>query len=262
MAYPVVARGGDDAGGPVGYTYAAVLVRLDPAGDAPAGATCTREEVLAGLAAVRFSGWVGPAEDGWLVAVAAAGGGTVAAGRRGVLDLGAWLAERFAAPVVATRVVQDQQLLLAMWSGGVEVGRYLSDPSYGLGADDDTLPDPFGVEHAAAFAAACGHPAAAEELTEVLAEELSPDSVFESERLASVLGLLGLPTWLVAVASLPRDVPTGPRAREFTRLAVGRRGLAGRLVGWPVGLVRRRLPPPPAVPDPPRGSTDIDPWLL
>jgi hypothetical protein len=86
--------------------------------------------------------------------------------------------------------------------------------------------------------------------------------VIESERLASLLRLLGLPTWLVAAASLPHDVPTGPRAAEVTRLGAGRPGLLGWVRGRATDLVRRRRPPPPAVIDPPRGPTDVDPWLL
>jgi hypothetical protein len=255
MAYPLIGRGGD-VGGPSGYTYAAVLVRMD-------GRTrTTGRDVLAALREIRFSGWLGPPEDGWLVAIAQHGDATVAAGRRGVIGVGEWLAGRLATVTVAVRVVADRQLLLALWIDGEEAGRYLSDPSYGLGADDDTLPDPLGVEHADAFAAACGHPEAAGDLADLLAEQLDPESVIESERLGAVSRLLGLPRWLVAVSSLPRDVPTGPGARDVTRLGAGVPGFAGRVCGRAVDLVRRRRRPPPAVTDAPRGGGDIDPWLL
>lgn len=245
--------------GPSGYTYAGVAVRLD---GLPSGRPCTRPDVLAALRQVRFSGWLAQPDDGWLVAVAASGDGTVAAGRRGVVGVGEWLADRLAATVVAFRVVADRQLLLVLWADGDEVGRYASDPSHGPEADADTLSDPLGVEHADAFAAACGHPEAAEDLAELLAEEFDPDSVIESERLGSVLRLLGLPRWLVAASSLPRDVPTGPRARDLTRLGAGLPGLAGWLRGRAVNVVRRRRPPPPAITDAPKGRSDIDPWLL
>jgi hypothetical protein len=253
MMYPVVGPGGD-VSGPSGYTYAGVAVRLD---GVPSGRPCTRQDVLTALREVRFSGWLAQPEDGWLVAVAASGDGTIAAGRLGILGVGEWLADRLAATVLAVRVVTDRQLLVVLWVDREEVGRYVSDPSYGL--DDDTPPDPFGVEHAAAFAAACGHPEAAEDLTELLAEQLDPESVIESERLGAVLRLLGLPRWLVAVSSLPRDMPTGPRARDMTRLGAGVPGLLGWVCGRAANLVRRRRPPPPAVTDAPRGAADIDP---
>jgi hypothetical protein len=258
MTFPVGTGGGDHSG-PPGYTYAGVLVRSD---GVPPGRASSREDVLAALREVRFSGWLGPLEGGWLVAVAAAGDGTVAAGRRGVVGLGEWLAARLGATVLAVRVVNDRQLLLAAWADGEEVGRYLSDPSYGLPADDDTLADPLGVEHAAGFAAACGHPDAGDDLAELLADELDPDSVIESERLGRVLRLLRLPTWLVAASSLPRDIPTGPRSRDMTRLGAGAPGFLGRLYGAATGVVRRRRHPPPAIADAPRGGSDIDPWML
>jgi hypothetical protein len=258
MTFPV-GSGGGDRNGPPGYTYAGVVVRLD---GVPSGRACTREDVLAALREVRFSGWLGQPEDGWLVAVTASGDGTVAAGRRGVVGVGEWLADRLGTTTFALRVVADRQLLVAAWADGGEVGRYLSDPSHGLGPDDDTLPDPLGVEHADGFAAACGHPEAADDLAELLAEELDPDSVIESERLGGVLRLLGLPRWLVAASSLPRDVPTGPRARDMTRLGAGVPGFLGRMCGAAVGIVRRRRPPPPAITDAPRGRSDIDPWML
>jgi hypothetical protein len=256
MIYPAGFLGGE-VGGPPGYTYAGIMVRLD---GVPSGRPCTRQDVLAALREVRFSGWLGQPEDAWLVAVAASGDGTIAAGRRGVVGVGEWLADRLAATVLAIRVVADRQLLAALWVGREELGRYVSDPSYGL--DDDILPDPLGVEYAAAFAAACGHPDAADDLAELLAEQLDPDSVIESERLAGVLRLLGLPRWLVAASSLPRDVPTGPRAGDVTRLGAGVPGLLGWVCGRVADVVRRRRPPPPAVTDPPRSGADFDPWGL
>jgi hypothetical protein len=96
----------------------------------------------------------------------------------------------------------------------------------------------------------------------VLAEELDPDSVIESERLARVLRLLRLPTWLVAADALPRDIPTGPDRRELTRLGAGLPGPAGRCYGAIIEVVRRRRRPPPVVADAPRGSGGPDPWLM
>jgi len=211
-------------------------------------------DVLAGLREVRFTGWLAPPEDGWVVAAASTR--TVAAGRRGIVGVGAALADRLAAVVLAVRVVDDRQLALVGWEGGAEIGRYLSDPSWG--ADDDVLPDPLGVAGAGDLAAACGRAGAADALAEVLAEQLDPDSVNESERLARILRLLGLPPWVVAVDSLPRDIPTGPRAADLTRLRLGAPGLRGPLRA-PLAPVTRRRPPPPVIPDPPRGTPD--PWF-
>jgi hypothetical protein len=249
MVIPAVGGGWQETG-PSGYTYAAVLLRAD------------RTAVLAALRELRFSGWLAPTGgDGWAVVVAASGDGTVAAGRRGVIGVGQWLAERFAVPVLAVRVVDDRQLVLASWMDGEEVGRYVSDPSWGLDKDEGVLPEPVGAEYAGGFAETCGRPDVADDLAGLLAEELDAESVIESERLAGVLRLLDLPHWLVAAAALPRDVAGGPRARELTRLGAGLPGPAGRVWGWAAGLVRRHRRPPPVLTNPPRGAT-TDPWLF
>jgi hypothetical protein len=254
MVYPLGGQGWQETE-PAGYTYGAVLVRV--------GGTRVPPDVLAALREVRFSGWIAAPENGWLVAVAASGAGTVAAGRRGVIGVAERLAGRLGGPVIAVRVLADRQLLLAVWADGEEVGRYVSDPSHGFPADEGVLPEPLGVEYAGAFAAACGRPDAADDLSETLAEELDPESYIESERLAGVVRLLGLPGWLVAASSLPRNPPNGPRARDLTRLGAGVPGLLGRVCGPAVDVVRRRRPPPPAITDPPRGRAgDVDPWLL
>jgi hypothetical protein len=249
MVYPVVGTGWEETG-PSGYTYAAVLVRTDDA----------QEAALAALREVRFSGWVAPPDErGWLVAVAAAGAGTVAAGRRGVLGVGEWLGDRFT--TLAVLVVDDRQLVLALWSDGEERGRYVSDPSWGTDDDEGVLSDPVGAEVAAELAAACGRPDAADRLADLLAEELDAESMIESERLVGVLDLLDLPRWVVNASTLPREVPLGPRSRDLTRLGAGARGLSGRVRGWAADLVRRRRPPPPVLADPPR-TGGVDPWLL
>lgn len=249
MAVPLGVPG--TTGGPSGYTYGALVVR---ACDQP-------DQLLAALRAIRFSGWALPPEDGWGIAVAARAGGAVAAGRRGLLEVGAELASQLGTTVVGVRVLRDRQLVLGVWSGGDEVGRYVSDPSYGLD-DEDVLPSPLGAEHAAAFAAALGKPEVAGELEALLLEELDADSLIESERLADVLRMLGLPRWLISSASLPRDVPGGPRARDLTRLGAGVPGVLGRMLGATMDVVRRRRPPPPVVADPPRAAPGMDPWLF
>ena len=249
MTFPYAPR--PEVGGPAGHTYAVVLIRTEEAA-----------AVAAVLRRLRFTGWTAPSRDGWLPVVAVPGGGTVAAGRRGVVEVGAALATALAATVLAVRVLADRQLALVAWSGTDELGRYVSDPAREPGADEDVLPDPLGVPDAGAFAAACGHPDRAGDLADILAERLDPDSEIESERLARVLRLLGLPTWLVAVATLPRELPTGPSARELTRFGAGRRGLPGWLGRRVAGVVRRRRRPPPVIADPPRGGSGTDPWLL
>lgn len=288
MSIPLVGAGGG-VGGPVGYTYAALVARVGAVGvripedfvaggdGAPAGPSAgssagssapardrvpARGAVLEALRDSRFTGWVGGDEGGWLAAVPEDGAGAVASGRRGVVDLAAHLAASLGAAVVALRVVADRQLLVAVFDGAEEVGRYVSDPSVGKPSDDDTLPDPIGAEHAAAFAAVCGVPDAADDLAELLAEELDPDSVIESERLAGVLRLLGLPGWLVAASSLPRDVPAGPRADALTRLGAGADGVAGRLRGRAAAVVRRRRGPADPVPEGRQGPSDADLWML
>ncbi len=251
MVVPAFGAGaGTEQDGPPGYTYGFVLIRT---GDTAA--------VLDALREVRFSGWLAAPEDGWTAAVARAAGGAVAAGRRGVTGLAAVLAERFEEPVLAVRVLVDRQLVLGAWVAGEELGLYVSDPSREPGADPDTLGDPLGAEYAEVFAAVTERPDAAEELGELLAEELDPDSVIESERLSRVLRLLGLPTWLVAAASLPKDIPTGPRGRDLTRLSAGRTGVGGRLAGRAAEVLRKHRRPPPVVTDAPKGRR-MDPWLM
>jgi hypothetical protein len=258
MALPVGPSPGT-TGGPSGYTYGAVAVALDEGVDAgPPGA---RSDVLTALRAIRFSGWVGPAAGGWVLAVPAEAAGAVAAARRGLVEVGALLAQELGARVVAVRVLRDRQLVLAVWNGREEVGRYVSDPAYGLD-DKDVLPLPLGAEHAEAFATALGVPQVAAPLEDLLSEELDPESTIESERLAEVLRLLELPRWLVASGSLPRDVPGGPRSRDLTRLRAGLGGVPGRLLGPVTHVVRRRRPPPPVLADPPRAAPGLDPWLF
>ncbi|HET6532392.1 MAG TPA: hypothetical protein VFH03_17540 [Actinoplanes sp.] len=252
MVFPV-SPPAREVGGPPGHTYGAVLARTGDRTDA---------DVLGPLRQIRFSGWLARPDQGWLTAVATPGGGTVAAGRRGVVGAGEWLAGRLPVPVLAVRVLADRQLALVMWADGAEIGRYVSDPSREPDAGDDVLPGPLGAEHAYAFADACGRPDAGDDLADVLADELDQDSVIESERLARVLRLLGLPTWVVAAATLPRDIPTGPRRRDLIRLGAGVPGALGRLCAGVVHPVRKRRPPPPVVADPPRGSSGVDPWLL
>ena len=241
---------GAEAEGPVGHTYAVLLVRVVERSD-------TREDVLAALREIRCSGWVAPAQDGWLPIVLA-GAETVAAGRRGVVGVGEAVAAALATATLALRVLNDRQLVLVAWESGREVARYVSDPSREPGAEDDVVPLPFGSEGAAAIAAACGRPQVAEKLGELLGESLDPDEEIESERLGDVLRLLALPVWVVTAWRLPREMSTGPALRELRRLGAGHTGPRGWLAGPAVRLGRRWRRPPPVLLDPPRGDGGMD----
>jgi hypothetical protein len=236
--------------GPAGYSYAALVLRpTDP------------EPVTVKLQEIAFSGWIAPPEDGWLVVLPAAADVAVASGRRGVVEIGATLAP-LAATVLAIRVLDDRQLALVCWQDGVEVARYVSDPSKEPGAAYDVLDDPIGDEHAEAIAEACGRPDAGEELAEVLAEAQDPEEEIESERLTKVLALLGMPPWIVSAWVLPKPMPLGPRPKDLTRLGAGRPGVGGLLAGGAARAARRRKPAP-VIADPPRndGGPDDLMWL-
>ena len=226
-----------EVGGPNGLTYAVLLARLPSA------------ELLDVLAEERFSGWVGPAEDGWTVAVPEVPAGHVAARRRRVPDLAAVVAERTGAVVASAVVLKDEVLRLWAGRGDRQLIDYVSDPT--VGAEDAPLElDPFGnpvgvsdgpigAHGARSLAGEVDRPEVAEDLQEVLAERLG-ESENESERLQSVARLLGWPSWLVAVDSLPRRVPGGPAASAFTRLRVGRTGIGGLAAAQAARAVRRK----------------------
>jgi hypothetical protein len=235
-----------------GVTYGAVIL---------AESALPLEGVQEVLRGIRFTGWITPRREGWLVALGDPGDGVVADGRRGVIEVGGLLAEHTAAPVLAVRVRQDHQLGLVAWRGGEEVGRYCSDPSREPDADDDVLDSPIGAELAEVLAELYDRTDAAEELTELLEEELDPDSVHESERLRSILRLLGLPSWIVAAGALPKDIPTGPRARELVHLRAGATGSAGVVLSRALRPIRRRQHPPPVIADPPTGAGGFDEWM-
>jgi hypothetical protein len=197
------------------------------------------------------------------VALGDPGDGVVAAGKRGIVEVAALLAGSLDTSGVAVRVRRDHQLALVAWRGTEEIGRYCSDPSREPKADDQVMSEPYGAEHAEGFAELLDRPEMGEDLAAVLDEELDFESVSESERLARVLDLLGLPRWLVAAASLPRDIPTGPKARDLIRLRGGATGMAGRVRGAAIRPYRRRATPPPILADPPRSfGAGADPWMF
>lgn len=243
-----------DTGGPAGHSYGVILV---PAGSETASA------VRDALTGIRFTGWIAPPGDGWIVLIGEPGDGVVADERRGVVEVGALLATRVADAVLAVRVREDRQLGLVAWVGGEELARYCSDPSVEPGADKEVLTEPVGVEAAEALAELRSRPEVAEELTELLAEEIDPDSVSESERLGCVLRLLDLPTWIVAAGELPRTMPRGPKVSDLVHLRAGATGIAGRSRDAVVRPLRRRQDAPPLIDDPPTGGgMGYEEWMF
>jgi hypothetical protein len=252
MGLPPVASSGDAE--LQGETYGAVGV---------AEADLDFSDAVDVLRGIGFSGWAAPARAGWIVVLGDPGDGVVADKRRGIVEVGAELAQRSAGTVIAVRVRRDRQLAVVAWHAGDEVGRYCSDPSREPGADDDVLDQPVGAEIADSLAELFDRADAAEELTELLDEELDPESVFESERLDTLLRALGLPTWIVAAGALPHDIPTGPRANELTRLRAGASGLSARARDSVVRAARRRQSPPWVIAEPPRMSGGgFDEWMF
>jgi hypothetical protein len=210
------------------YSYAGVIARAD------------RAALLAELVAVGFSGWVGPAEDGWVVLVCRRLRKAVTARGHDLDALAAHVAAATGDTALAADIHRDRVLRLAMWHGTDEVGRYLSNPAFGADEhDDEVWPEPEGVENATAFADAVGHHDAAEQLEETLGELLDEEEQTESERLWAVLRLLQLPSWLVASTALPKDVPGGPLTDDLTVLFRGRTGPAAKVAAWATGRHRR-----------------------
>lgn len=197
-----------------------------------------RQPTLDALTAERFSGWAGPRVQRWTVCVAHDPVGAVAAGRQDLLSLGERLTELLDTVVVGLVVRRERLLLLratAPDSPGVD---YVSDATQAR-PDDDTAWGPEGAEGGSVLAELSGVPGAADEVVELLAEELG-ESENESERLMALARLLGWPDWLVAVAGLPKRVAGGPDTSEFTRLRVGRSGLGGVVISRSTQVVRRR----------------------
>ncbi|SFS06928.1 hypothetical protein SAMN04487846_2169 [Microbacterium sp. cf046] len=243
-----------EVGGPSGHTYGAAIVPADE---------LTADELQGVLSEIRFSGWIAPAEDGWCVVLGDPGGGVVADGRRGIIEVAEVIAARVTGPVLAVRVLHDRQLALVAWHEGEEVARYCSDPSREPGARKDVLSEPIGAESAAVFAELWKRPDDAEKLTELLEDEIDPDSVYESERVGKTLRMLGLPAWIVAAGAGPRSMPTGPKASELVHLRAGLPGVAGRSRDALVRPIRRRQIPPPVIEDPPSGSgMDAESWMF
>lgn len=223
----------------LGLTYAGLLIGGDDVGP-----------VREALAALRFSGWLGPverpAQRPWLVAVADNPGGAVAGDRADLAATAQRVAERLRGPVLGATVLRDQVLRLDWVDGGGapdDRGHYDSDPSYGLPEDDETMPDPVGVDELPGLAELAGRGEVAEDLVALLGEEIDRAGTYESERLRAALRLLGMPAWLIASDSLPRNVPGGPSRDQVLRLGAGASGPVGLAKGAVMQAVRRRRPP-------------------
>lgn len=253
----------------VGHSYSGLFVRAD------------HDAVLDRLTEHRFSGWLGPQEGSWVLAVAEKPGGPVAGSGLSLLSLAGTLAQELSTVTIAARVERDRMLRLDGFDGSTDreptvhrapqtmlddfgniievpgdepdedgdgdapssLGSYVSDPTLDHPGDDEVFPEPSGAWHAERYARACGRDEVAEELQELLAEHLDTESVLESERLDTVLRLLDLPRWLISAQSLPGDLPVGPRKSELVRLGAGRSGAGGLVMGAVTGALRKRRRP-------------------
>jgi hypothetical protein len=242
----------------VGESYGAFLVRTTGTDVDIAGII---REVLP---SIRFTGWITPEQDGRIVVIGHPGAAVVASKRRGIVEVASVVAARTMTPVLAIQVKEDRQLALVAWEDGEENARYCSDPSREPDADDDVLDSPVGAEGAAVLARVCGKDEkAADELEELLDEGIDPDSTSESERLRTVMRLLDLPSWLVAIGSLPRRLSIGPTKASMTRLRAGRTGLLSVALNDPVRRVREKWSPPPIIDDPPSmDMSGFDPLFM
>jgi hypothetical protein len=249
----MIPMGSSDPDQVVGESYAGVYI------------TAPRDAVVADLAAAGFTGFVGPQEGDWVLAVATNARGTVAARRRTIDLLARDLATDLGTVAIAVEVDRDRRLRLWAFEADERIGRFDSapedddDPAVGqipLDEFGEPLPAAMlalggsGAECAAELVRVCvvprvrgdEEPDPADELEELLDEELT-ESESESDRLRAALRLLALPTWLIASASLPKDVPGGPRAGQVLHLRAGRTGLAGLTLGALSERTRRRFKP-------------------
>ncbi len=224
--------------GTSGLSYSGVFVRTD------------RERVLAELAALRFSGYVGPQEEDWVVAIAGNPLAKVAGGKRRIDDVARDLASTLEVVTLAAEVDRDTRLRLWTFDGDDALPVFDSAPPEadggGFALDDfgnPVMSDGAFVDVdmiAASMLATFAVDDPDDRLSDTLGEDLGEDTS-ESERLVAVLRILGLPTWIVSSDSLPRRVPGGPDRSEVTRLGAGRQGVSGVLAD----AIRRPVRPRP-----------------
>jgi hypothetical protein len=159
-------------------------------------ARAPREQVVKAVAAGYAAALVGPTRGGWTVAAPDSDGRLDDHLTPVALELSA------AGPVVCTTVHDDDDLLLQVYDGGRLVATYDSDPGYldGVPAEPD-------VSEVDALAAALG----VRDVGPVRAV-LAAGYAVETERLADVAPLLGLPPYVVLFGydyAVDGDLPTG-----------------------------------------------------
>lgn len=208
--------------GEPGFSYSGVYVAAE------------RERVLDALVGLRFSGYLGPQEGAWVLAISGNPLGKVARKKRRIDDVARDLAESLGVVTLAAEVDRDSRLRLWAFDGEDAMPAYDSDPNHDEpgGLTLDAFGNPVMAEGAfmdnEMVAAGLLSTFRVEDedgaLVELLDEDLGEDTS-ESERLTGVLRLLNLPTWIVASNSLPRRVPDGPDKDEVTRLGAGRTGV-------------------------------------
>lgn len=221
MFPPVPVSTGESEGG---LTYSGVFVASD------------RERLLEELAELRFTGYVGPQEGDWVLAISGNPLGKVAGQKRRIVDVAREIAATLGVVTLAAEVERDTRLRLHAFDGDAALPPYDSAPPEE--EPGEIALDEFGMPVVAEglyvdnddVAAALLTTFEAEDddgaLAELLNENLGED-VFESERLVAILRILGLPTWIVSSDSLPKRVPGGPDKDEVTRLGAGKPGVKG-----------------------------------
>ncbi|UFU05268.1 hypothetical protein [Ruania halotolerans] len=257
MIPPAGVAGLSDADEPIRQSYSGLYL------------AAPRERVLDVLGELGFTGWVGPQEGRWVVAIAANARGSVASNRRTIDTVTQESAAALDAVVLAVEVDREERLRLLAWRGSEERLRYDSDPPDDVDEAAIVL-DEFGEPVMTGFEEP-DHEDMAETLLElcettdevddpdaiispvtestnetladILAEELG-ESTSESERLKAILRRLSLPRWIVASVSLPKRVPGGPDKEEFTYLGRGKQGASGRFAAAWTNRVRKKAKDP------------------
>ncbi|MFV0425407.1 MAG: hypothetical protein ACK5KU_00030 [Beutenbergiaceae bacterium] len=193
-----------------------------------------RGAILATLGELRFTGWVGPQEQDWVLSVAGNPLGKIARNKRRFDDVTADVANTLRTIAIGVEVERDRRLQIVAYAAEHALPRYDSSPPE---PDEDAMDiDDFGNPvMEVADTDAIGSELARllqisdEEALMTLLEEDLGSSTSESERLLKLLRLAQLPTWLVSSDSLPRNVPGGPRKGEVIRLGAGKPGAQGRV---------------------------------
>jgi len=214
-------------------------------------AAAERDRVIAALGELRFTGYLGPQEGTWVLSIAGNPLGKVAGSRRRINDVARDLAATLDVVTLAVEVARDARLRLWAFDGEDALPGYDSHPPDenepgGMALDDFGNPIVSGGGFAdnemvaVSLLSTFGAEDPDGTLGELLGEDLGEDTN-ESERLTSVLRLLGLPTWIVSSDSLPRRVPGGPDRSEILRLGAGKPGVQG----WFADALRRPARPRP-----------------